>query len=321
MTSRRPENAPRYVLLFFLLSAVSSIAQADPIGNYTVTNLVAGPITLTTSNGSTMPVDFGASFSNGAPVVAVSNGQATYAFAFTPDTYLAPNQGIMTSFPLGVPAPVTAGETYGNPANAYSFVSYALMNSQGVAAALTWRASMVTRLGERCTPCNKTRTAHGACRATRSGRLAGTTRSSHERRCEHRWNQQLEPDTGTNGYGNNNPYTFVYDLKTQTFTGLANVSDAAGNIYGDTTPYAIDDHGRLLLQGYLFPSGVLDTLLLTPVGVSSDPLQVPVAGAGLARRYVAGDGRLCRTQNPRASPHLTPINTHAWCPGHTKLHE
>jgi hypothetical protein len=65
-----------------------------------------------------------------------------------------------------------------------------------------------------------------------------------------------------------------------------------------------------LLQGNIFPSGVLDTLLLTPVGLSSDPLQVPEPGSlavmALAMAAFAGQSirehRRRRGHAPKPAP-------------------
>ena len=132
---------------FFVLCSNLTAALADPISGYTVTNLGSGPITITTSNGTTVPVNLSGPFygyyggsltsvTGGVPVVSVSNGQASYSFAFTPDTPLAPNQGAMSGFPLANAAPTYDPVTYGNPINAFSYVAgTSLMNSQGLVAA------------------------------------------------------------------------------------------------------------------------------------------------------------------------------------------
>jgi hypothetical protein len=281
------DRAARYFLLFLLLNAAVSMARADPIATYTVTNLGSGPITLATSNGGAVPVDFSGRFygyyggsltsvTNGAAVVAVSNGQAPYAFTFTPDTPLAPNQGIMSGIPLGVPAPVNAGTTYGNPANAFSFVSAALMNSQGMVAALDlagvnghsgWGSVYTVQRnadgtwGWPATLWSASGYWNGGLPTSAGASLVGINKL----------NQVL----GTTGdqYGNAN--TVVYDLTRNTLTGLSNLVDAAGTSYTNTKPYAIDDQGRILLQGIAFPSGAEETLLLTPDGVSAEPLAVP----------------------------------------------
>jgi PEP-CTERM motif-containing protein len=287
----RADNAPRYVFVFFLLGTVSSTAQADPIAGYTVTNLGSGPITLSTSNGGTVPVDFGGTFygyyggsysslTNGAPVVSVSNGQATYAFAFTPDTFLAQNQANMSNFPLGVAAPVNSSDTYGNPAYAYSFVSYALMNSKGMVAAVD--IAGVDGHWSRGTAYTVQQNAGGSWgwpttlwSATGDGtgdRTSGGTSIVGI--------NNLNQVLGTTGDNNGNPNTVLYDLTTHTLTNFLNLIDAAGNAYIGIKPYAIDDQGRILSQGNAFPSGVEDTLLLTPVGVSADPLQVPAPEPG-----------------------------------------
>ena len=81
--------------------------------------------------------------------------------------------------------------------------------------------------------------------------------------------------TTSNPYGNNPASAVVYNPTMQTLTNLTNVTDSAGNTYLNAVPYAIDDHGRILLQASEWPTGAQDTLLLTPAGQSVSEAPVP----------------------------------------------
>jgi hypothetical protein len=275
--------------VLFALSANLPAAIADPASGYTVTNLGAGPITLTTSNGSTVPVNFEGSFygyyggsfttaTGGAPVVSVSNGQASYSFSFTPDT-LAPYQGNFNSFPLPVAAPTNDGFTYGNPANAYSNVTgWLLMNSQGRVATVDtsgvsghWVAGTAFTVQE-----NANGSFGGPTTIWSGGEQILPVNSGVSIIGINNLNQVL--GTTNNIYGNNPAAAVVYDSATHTLTNLTNVFDSTGKLYQNSVPYAIDDQGRILLRAIEWPTGAQDTLLLTPVG--QPVLEAPVPEPG-----------------------------------------
>jgi hypothetical protein len=282
------------LIAFLMLGSGATAALADPIGGYTVTNLGSGPITLTTGNGSTVSADFSRGFygyyggsnttiTGGAPVVSVSNGQAAYSFTFTPDTLVATNQGNTGAFPLAVAAPIYDGFTYGNPANAFSFViGTSLMNSQGLVAAVDTAGVYGHYAGG---------TAYTVQENANGSWGAPTTLWSGSSQVNfgvpggtgvnvvgiNNLNQIL--GTTSNIYGNNPAAAVVYDTATHTLTSLTNLTDAAGNLYQNNVPYAIDDQGRILLKGTEFPTGAQDTLLLTPIGQPVDEVPVPEPGS------------------------------------------
>jgi hypothetical protein len=289
---RNPRHGMSSCLLTALLVLCSNLpaALADPISGYTVTNLGSGPITLTTSNGTTVPVDSSGSFygyyggsltsvTGGAPVVSVSNGQASYSFAFTPDTPLAPNQGVMSGFPLANAAPTYDGFTYGNPANAFSYVpGTALMNSQGlIAAADTYGVSGHWVAGTAYTVQENANGSFGAPTPTWSGTQQVNGGESLATGVNIVGLNNLGQVLGTtsNPYGNNPAAAVVYNPTMQTLTNLTNFTDSAGNMYLNSVPYAIDDQGRILLQASEWPTGAMDTLLLTPTSVSEAPVPEP----------------------------------------------
>jgi hypothetical protein len=73
----------------------------------------------------------------------------------------------------------------------------------------------------------------------------------------------------------------VYNAVTHTLTDLGSL--LRGNLassYVNPVPIAIDDQGRILLRVGVFPGKTFDTLLLTPEGVSSDPLPLSTPEPG-----------------------------------------
>jgi hypothetical protein len=136
------------VLQVFVLGTLVSPACADAITpTYSVTNLGAGTITLSASNGSSVPVDpnsvtYGvfanalSAASGGGQISSVSNGGMAYPFTVTPANPIASSQVSSTYFPLAVSAPVYSPLTYGNPNNAYSIVLSPLVNGNGTAVAI-----------------------------------------------------------------------------------------------------------------------------------------------------------------------------------------
>jgi hypothetical protein len=287
MRNPRQGMTARFLTALLVLGSSAPAVFADPIAGYTVTNLGSGPITLTTGNGSSVPIDFSGSFygnyggslttiTGGAPVVSVSNGEASYSFTFTPDTPLAANQGRTSSFPLAIAAPVNDGYTYGNPANAYSYAfGPYLMNSHGLVAAVdTAGVDGHYTSGTAYTVQQNANGSWGAVTTLWSGGQQVLPSSTGVSVVGiNNLNQIL--GTTSSIYGNNPAAAVVYDLTTHTLTNLTNVTDAAGNLYQNTVPYAIDDQGRILLHGTEWPSGAQDTLLLTPIGQSVDEIPVP----------------------------------------------
>jgi len=87
--------------------------------------------------------------------------------------------------------------------------------------------------------------------------------------------------------GTSNPYTqydaLVYNVNTHTLTDLASVIQAPGVLtsYSNFNPFAIDDDGRILLRAANDDkTNTFDTLLLTPAGVSSQPIPLTTPEPG-----------------------------------------
>ena len=158
----------------------------------------------------------------------MSNGTASYSFAFAPDTPLAPNQGVISGIPLANAAPTYDGFTYGNPANAFSYVpGTSLMNSQGlIAAADTYGVSGHWVAG---TAYTVQENANGSFRADAD--LVGNPTSQRGRVARHRReivglnNLGQVLGTTSNPYGNNPASAVVYNPTTQTLTNLTNFTD------------------------------------------------------------------------------------------------
>jgi len=99
----------------FFVTALSTPVRADPM--YTITDLGAGNITLTTASGGTLGLpnslsanDSGAASSslNYNQIASVSNGQSSYAFQTTPDTALGSLQSVTPNIPSPTNTPYSA---------------------------------------------------------------------------------------------------------------------------------------------------------------------------------------------------------------------
>ena len=62
---------------------------------------------------------------------------------------------------------------------------------------------------------------------------------------------------------------YLYDTKTQSLTNLTSLIDSMNWFDAPTSLLQLDNQGRILTQEYP------DYLLLTPQGVSADPIRVP----------------------------------------------
>ncbi len=118
----------------FFVTAVCTPVRADPM--YTITDLGAGNITLTTASGGTLGLpnslyanDSGAASSslNYNQIASVSNGQSSYAFQTTADTALNSVRSVAPNIPAPTNTPYSA-----------SYVGGGLLNGNGVAAFLGW---------------------------------------------------------------------------------------------------------------------------------------------------------------------------------------
>ena len=198
-----------------------------------------------------------------------------YPFTLTPTTPLNAVQAMMTSFPLAQVAPVNGNGTYGNPANAYStLVGPALTNANGIVAAInqagvnghestevaeysqrnpngSWSTPVVIWTGS--IQFSQVPNGVAITGINNANQIIGTASLSYAGE----WNALL------------------YNVNTRTLTNLSTLPALTG--YINILPIAIDDQGRILAEASPTPGygSSEQTFLLTPTGVSSEPLSVP----------------------------------------------
>jgi hypothetical protein len=267
MRMSRGWSGSHLVVATILLSAATSAAHADPITSdgYTITDLGPGTPTFSTD-------------SNGNGIVIAPNGQMAYSFPETANTVLTPGQGIMANFPQ-FPATRGAGD-YGNPAYDYNNVLGGAMNSSGLAV-VTDQAGVA---------------GHGYT----------ISEIAIQRNADGSWGQPVTVVSSTEQYeggglrdlttallsksnqilaynvpgGSSIYHPFLYNFNTSSTTDLMKVLTSVNSSYVSLQPIAIDDLGRILFTatsqnpGLFLPTQT--NLLFTPVGVSSDPIDLSV---------------------------------------------
>ncbi len=276
----------RLVTAIALLGAVVSTAHADAITpSYTVTDLGTGTVTATAANGSAIAIDsvqgnqMLSAAANGSQILTVSNGQSVYAFNLSPVTVLNPNQPSMANFPLIESAPVWEPNTHGNPSNAFSIVTSAAENASGIVVATDYAGVYgYTSQGEAYYVQQSGNGTWGVPVAMWGGNTQFFSQTSGGMSVTgiNNLNQVLgtmgvdpQYEIGTNAV--------LYNINTHSLINLSNylLSLPQSPIYNNLAPLAIDDQGRILLSATSFSSETgfsQVTLLLTPDGVSSDPI-------------------------------------------------
>jgi hypothetical protein len=275
------------VPLAALLSFVASTASADPITipGYTVTDVGSG--TSTFSAGA-----------SGNGILNAPNGQS-YAFQQQSGTILTPGQGIAAGIPLLSPLSYPP-----DPSAAYVNLASAVMQPGGLVAAVdnsgvgditysqtayfvehnadgSWGQPIVIAQGPGQPAAGYTQAELG---------IVGITNA----------NQLLINNLNVSGL--QSPNALLYNVNNQTTTNLGTLLLSAG--YSEPQGLAIDADGRILLSAVAVANdstglGPHQTeLLLTPDGLSPDPIQVPVPEPGaLAVMLVAIAGfvthRIC----------------------------
>jgi hypothetical protein len=258
------------------LYVLSASAQADPLTNFTLTDL--GPGTPTFATGA-----------NGGIVIA-GNGQTAYAFQAVQDTSFSSPQSLPANFPLaGPPPPITSPGAYDDPSLVYSTVSGPIAtNGNGLYVAID--ASGVYGHQGTSEVYDVTQNANGTWSSptgmwtggmqfdgTPSAGLASITGIN-------KLNEVLgvgADPTATNGAGL--PQTYLYDANTNSLLNLSTLGVLLAGGWNNIVPIAIDQQGRILLEAggpILNASAPEHTLLLTPQGVSSNPLAVPAPEPG-----------------------------------------
>jgi hypothetical protein len=245
-------------VVLVILGSVSTSSHADPITipGYTITDLGAGTPTFSTD-------------ANGNGILNAPNGQI-YAFPQTPNTVLTPGQGIMANF------------SYGNQQQFGISAPGPIMNANGIVAA----ANVPWVQGEAFSG-DVYYVQHNKDGSWGQPTVVWTGDT-----------QVFEPGVGfsiwlskaneilINNFGTTEPninHALLYNINTHTLTDLFSLLSSAGLQYFDLVPSAIDDDGRVLLSAYpspLDPGNKATNLLLTPDGLSSDPLEVPAPEPG-----------------------------------------
>jgi hypothetical protein len=271
----------RLVMAMMAAGLTGPQAFADPL--YTITNLGAGPITLSTAGGGSIvispaSVNLPVGAAVNSQIVSVSNGQASYAFATTPDTVLGYNYGTGLSSPLPPPVTLFQGEL---------LYSAGLMNSSGNAVVVGWDYG----------PNHAETGVVYSIQHSPDGSWGQTTLITSGPTLNFAIGL---PYTNVTLAGLNNVgqsllateypvavgYTYVqynalvYNANSNSLTNLGTLPAISSSGYFNITPIAIDDLGRILLRmNSTSKFTTSDTLLLTPDGVSSEPLSTPEPGA------------------------------------------
>jgi len=297
----------RLVAAAFFVGGLCSIAQADPITvqGYTVADLGVGSPTFSTD-------------ASGSRIVIAPDGRTAYAFPQTGNSNLSggSSQGVLAKIPLIDPAPTYSPDTYGNPANAFAYIQSAVINANGIAAVVEvtgvnghWYAGdayylLVKPNGSWGTP---VRMFSGP--TDFDGSAFPNRGSAQQLGISIAGINNLNQVLGFLQYGPNSWQSgpIVYNINTQTSIQLGNLN---GN-YLNVQPIAIADNGELLMQGEPVATGGPEhTLLLTPDGVSPNPLTVapePAAWAVMALAAAAfslRQNRECRRARAKSERKL-----------------
>jgi hypothetical protein len=268
------------ILVSCCMFAAGTSAIADPL--YTVTDLGPGGIALSND-------------ASGAGVVIGGSGQA---YSYTPTSNSLPTGVNTANVPDLISAPVGSPETYGNPGYAYSDSVLHAMNRDGIAAGID-TFGIDGHTGDSAAfyvqqqPDGSWGTPHylwsGLSTFAPGRQPAGI---------------QILGVSDTDqilGIGSSSDHisttSYLYDIKSGTTTNLSSIVNgptwALGHAIG------IDEQGRLLVDASELPQGPEHTLLLTPAGLSSDPVPVPEPTT-LATLAVAAGGMVVRSYLKRS---------------------
>jgi len=257
------------IILSAMLAVGAPSAEAEPITveGYTITDL--GPV---------YPQVASAGIWTGSGTVTASNGQ-TYAFPQTPTPLPNPGQGILAAFPLFAPAPVNDPNTFGNPGNAFSNATVLALNSGGIAVAVDSYGVSGHQYNNEVYYVQHN--ADGSW-GQPVGVWAGTTQFQG---IGTGWGFQVAGLSNANEVLINNfssasqaNTALLFNINTHTLTDLFGLLNSAKVPFNNFVPLEIDDDGRILLGAQPTASNFdpIHTLLLTPEGVSSEPLESAV---------------------------------------------
>jgi hypothetical protein len=267
-------SVPRLVMAVIFLGAPVTSARADPLTTFTLTDLGPGTPTF-------------AGDANGNGIVIAGNGRTAYAFQNAQDTSLSPQPLLSSHFPLPAQAPIGDPNTYGNPANAYSTLLNSITNGNGVYVAID--ASGVYG-HEGSSDVYYVKQNPDGSWSSPTGMWSGGVQFEGQANPGqasiiglNKLNEVLGTGLGPASNGLGLPQTYLYNVNSNSLLNLGTLAVLQAGGWNNIQPIAIDDQGRILLQASLPPgagSGPEQTLLLTPQGVSSDPLEVPAPEPG-----------------------------------------
>jgi hypothetical protein len=273
MRRNRDSRSLKIAASLVILGFAAASAQADPITipGYTVTDL--GTVTPTIATGA-----------NGSGVLNATNGQV-YAFPQTPNSVLPSGLGHMPNLPLPFSAPVNDPNTYGNPANAFAYVQSAVMNANGVVAAVESSGvgghygidtAFVVQMNSNGSWSLPIQIWQGnpqflSVPPVFPGNLVVGINNLN----------QILGSMGTGGQDNSTD-AMLYNVNSHAVTDLSTQLLAVG--YNNLQPLALDDDGRILLSATSFSQSLhsltTDNLLLIPDDLSSAPLEFPAPEPG-----------------------------------------
>ncbi|SIO29512.1 PEP-CTERM protein-sorting domain-containing protein/MYXO-CTERM domain-containing protein [Singulisphaera sp. GP187] len=252
----------RFCLTVALFGATLSPARADNIPAYTVTDLGTGRTQVSAD-------------AAGNGIVISPDGQRKYAFPNTPN-YLT-DQSVLSLLPPLAAAPVNSSWTYGNPANAYSRISGGFLNQNGL-----YVGTNFVGINGHISAANSLLVASQRQADGSFGPFTTLWTSPYNYDYDpsrmatakflNNQNQVLGTGTGSEG---NPPYVmnYLYDYNSHTLTNLRDL--LPGWIQATIGELGLDDQGRMLLQAEDDRTHLMHSLLLTPAGVTSDPITVP----------------------------------------------
>jgi hypothetical protein len=275
------------LLASLLATVLASPAHADPltIPGYTVTDLGAGTPTFSTD-------------AAGNGILTTASGQV-YAWQPTNNTVLTQAQILAGHFPFGPNPYASSPDTYGNPAFAYQTVVSAIENSNGIVAATTASgvsghygyvgvapvlvgSSGIWSLIPGVEGWSSNEQFVGQPSGV-PGLLVGLNNLN-----------EMLGNVGVDPEHDSLTDPVVYKVGSNTLTDLATLLSAnPQNTFGGFQALSLDADGRILLSagtiGPQTPQYV--ELLLTPTGLSADPLEVPAPEPGtlaIAALVIAG---------------------------------
>ena len=263
-------------MVLCLLCSAAATAQADPLTTFTLTDLGSGSPSF-------------ASAADGRGIVLAPNGQAAYPFQQAQATTLDSQQLLASHFPLtNTPPPIDAPGAYGNPANVYSTLLAPSTNGDGIYVAID---AFGVYGHEGASDAYYVKQSPNGTWGTPVGMWTGAmqyqgliTPGQSSIAGINKLNEVLGvgSDGSPNGLGW--AQTYLYNINSNTLTNLGTLSVLTAGGWNNIRPIAIDDQGRILLEGFENPATgdrSAHTLLLTPQGVSSSAqeLAAPEPGA------------------------------------------